>query len=413
MINLSTFQYGDTTYRIRTNGSDVYRQAGFAVVTPPNMDKNKRYPVWVAIHGIDERGNGSIDALRNALLGFDYDAHGPNPRIPSTVHEDMLAAVKAGKCIVACINYEGECQPEHINSVLNELEVNYPIDKDREAIIGFSYGGGVVMRYITSSQANADRIALAIAAAPVSWASNWSYAKNSRLPVWGVTNTTDPRVSPNNVKTMMNNFNALNPDPAGRLIILPGSGHGGMREIQALNLAPQNIYDYLAAITKNNPLPYPAASQPAPAPPVIPALPVLKYTAPTVTSVASFKLQACQSTGWDSFKWGVIGVPKGANVYSPFITSGAGWCEASVTLTVEGAYTMWAQACKGSECVRDTFVVTYQKTTVPVPRTPVSYETTTGLLLFSDGTIEKATAVVNFTTKKVTVKTEAGQEYTF
>lgn len=414
VLSNGVIRIADTTYhpRISDNGT-VYRQAGFSVVTPTSVDRTKKYSVWLAIHGTDERSNGTINALRNALQGFDYDGNGPNPRIPATVHEDMLSAVKAGKCIVVSINYQNECNPIDINAAMDEVEVNYPVDKERWGIIGFSLGGGAVMRYITSSQANADRVAFAIAVAPVSWATTWTYSKNSRLIVWGVTNTTDPRVSPSNVKTMMANYSALGPDPAGRLIILPGSGHGGIKEIEALNYAPQNIYDYLNSITKNNPLPYPTATTPPVVVPPTTTVPVLKYTAPDITSTPSFKLQACPSTGWDSFKWGVLSVPKGANVYAPYVTSGAGWCEANVTLTVEGAYSFFAQACKGTSCVRDTFVVTYQKTTIPVPRNPVSFETITGMLLFSDGTTEQATAMVNFTTKKVTVKTVAGKEYTW
>lgn len=417
-INLQgqVFTAGDTTYYPRSNEylTTIYRQVGYSVVAPKSLDKTKKYPVWLVIHGVGERGQGRLDDLRNVLLGYDYDGAGPRGREPAVVYPDLLKAVNQEQFLLVAVNYGGEFNPGDINFVLDEVEKNWPVDVSREALLGFSLGGGAVVRYITSSLANAYRVALAVSVAPVNWATNYSYIRDATLPVIGVTNQSDPTVSPNNIKTIVSSINALSPSIPAQLVTFAQSGHGGFREIQSLSYSPQTIYSYLNSITKDSPKAYPTTStKPPVVEPPATTLPVLKFTAPDITSTPSFKLQGCPSTDWDSFKWGVLSVPKGANVYSPFVTSGAGWCEANVTLTVEGAYSFFAQACKGASCVRDTFVVTYQKTTIPVPRNPVSFETITGLLLFSDGTTEKATAMVNFTTKKVTVKTEDGKEYTW
>jgi dienelactone hydrolase len=410
---------GDTTYYPRLGpGGVVYRQAAFAVVKPPDYPiPGKVYPVILEIPGMGDRSEGYYENLLNVLQGYDYDGNGPLPRQYPVMQPDFYTAIKTKQVLGVIVTYPREFNPADINFVLDELEKNWQVDKSREAIRGFSLGGGAVMRYITSSLANAKRLCLAVAVAPVSWASNLQYIVDAKLPFIGVTNRTDDRVSPEIIKNYVKAIEALNPAVAPKLLVFPQDGHGGINEMQALShpYVPQSVYDYVLASDRANPKSYPLTVA------TIPTQPVPTDPSPTgltavakeigITTSSSITLDGSASTGASGHSWGVISVPAGVSIYTNLFTKGSGWHTVTASLPKEGAYTFVLNAYNSIATARDTIVVSFQKTSVPVPPTPVTYDSETGYLVFSDGSRVKATATIDWITKKVIVRAEDGISY--
>lgn len=414
-VDSSKFTIGDTVYapRVNYNGSIAYSQQGYATILPRNYSASKTYPVIMLIHGNGERSMGRLGDLRNVVQGFDYNGDGYRDAAITT--DDFKTAINTYQFIGVVPTYGGDFNPVDINYVLDQVEKDYTVDKSREAIVGFSRGGGSVLRYITSSQANADRLALAVPIAPIAWATTLTYIVNSKLPVVAATNRTDNIVSPKIVNDFTAAVNALNPDFPVKLITFAKDGHGGFSEMQSLYHAqvPQSVYPYLLAITKDSPKAYPTGGTTTIPPPVIqPPTTTLTAVAKDIgiTSTAAIKLDGTASKGWLGATWGTISVPAGVNIYSKIITGGAGWIQGTAMLPKEGAYTFVLNTYTATQSAKDTIVVTYQKTTVPIPVKPLLYDA--GYLVFSDGSRVKATVTsVDFVAKKTIVTDEAGIIY--
>lgn len=406
----SVYKNGDTTYYPKqTESYSPIRQVGFAVVTPTNYTPAKKYKTYVIIHGNGELWDARLTDLRNLLLGYG------NPRQYAFPPGDILPAVNDTQCIAVFPNWKNGMSPDDVNFVLNETIKGFSVDESKIVLAGFSAGGGVVSRYISSSKANADRLAFAVLAASVNSISNYSVIKEARLPVILITAETDNKVSSQNSVNIYNGILNTGTDIKPFLIKVPGTGHGGLNEIFRYkhSSVPQNLYSFLSKVTNDAPLSYPASSTtiPTPEPEKPIGTPIIvREDVPAVSTTGTVSLLACKSTGFDAFTWTVISVPKSASLWAPYI-SGAGFCQAAAKFTIEGAYGIKATACKGSTCVSDTLYVTYQKSTVPVPVTPVTYDSNTGYLVLSDGTRLKATATIDWTSKKVTVKGEDGVTY--
>jgi len=416
-VQAQVLKVGDTTYypRVSDNGSIVYRQVGFFVIPPTNYNPTKQYPVKQIVHGVGERSEGKLEHLRNLTQGAVYTKGGP--RLYPFVTPDLAKAINDSQFIAVIPTYGDQFQPSDINFVFDEVIKNYSVDQSRLELDGFSYGGGAVTRYVTSSLANAQRIALAVACAPVNWATNYSYVRDAELPVIVITATTDDKVNPINGKNFADGINALNPKIKAKLIVLPYSGHAGLTEALEIynKYIPQSIYSFLKQITNTSPTQYPTTATTTPPPIVQPPTGTLTAVAKEigVTSSADIKLDGTTSKGWTGASWGTISVPAGINIYSKIITGGAGWITGTATLPKEGAYTFVLNTYTSTQSARDTIVVTYQKTTVPVPVTPKSYDSETRYLVLSDGSRIQATATVDFITKKVTIKDQAGIVYTW
>lgn len=410
-LSAQIFNYKDTTYYPRVaDNNTVWRQAAYAVITPRNYDKTKTYPVWMLIHGQGELSEGKIANLRNIVQGF---TQSDGSRLYAIATDDFKAAINTYQFIAVLPTYGSEFNPTDINFVLDEVEKSYSVDKSREALIGFSLGGGAVVRYMTSSLANAQRIALAVPCSPVNWATNYKNVTDADLPVVGATNRTDGRVDPSNVKTIIAGINALSPRTRATLITFDEDGHGSVNRMLALSdrLVPQTMYEYLQTIDKDNPRPYPTSTT---VPPVQPPPPVTTLTAVAkeigITTVAAVVLDGSASKNFQSATWGVISVPTGVNPYSNLFPKGSGYYTVNATLPKEGAYSFVLNTYAGTQTARDTIVVTYQKTSTPVPVTPTNI-VGTGIMYFSDGSQVAVTLTIDWVTKKIVAKDANGKEY--
>jgi dipeptidyl aminopeptidase/acylaminoacyl peptidase len=167
--------------------NDGYHIQGW-LLYPANYDPTKKYPLIVSVHGgpsaaVTPRwpsvGYGSVPF--SALGYFDFM---PNPRGSFGQGE---------KFTQANIKDFGYGDLRDVLAGVDILEKRFPIDKDREGITGWSYGGFMTMFAVTQTT----RFRAAVAGAGLA---NWQsyYGENSidqwMIPFFGATVYDDPAV---------------------------------------------------------------------------------------------------------------------------------------------------------------------------------------------------------------------------
>lgn len=384
---------GNVSYypRISDDGSVVYGKDAYAVKVPQGYDRAKLYPVILLVHGMGERSQGTLADIKNIWLGFDYDGAGPLPRQYAIATEEFNKAIDQYGFIGAAVTYGSEFNPGDFDYVMDAIEAEYAVDRTREAAIGFSLGGGAVVREITSSLTAAKRWALMVACAPVNWATTIKNIVDAKLQLIGTTNRTDPTVSPSNVKKIVADINALNPTIPADLIVFEQDGHGSFVEMlmRSHPQVPQNVYDYLKSVSINDRKPYPTSSiQPIPPQPVPTIQAITSYSITGTTARLIGSKSIGYQTGLDGI-WEFISGPEGVTAKLVFPT-GSSYIDATAQLPVPGTY-IFKFALKGIEPVLMTVVM---GTATPVEKKPASYSIALKLLTYSDGSVEAATAVI-------------------
>lgn len=405
------------------NNWKVIRPEGFVVIKPANYNPANTYPWMVFVHGMGELGSNRKEDIEGMLIGFSYDG-GKTRQLP-TIPADFQAAINDYGIIGIVPRYSQFFSPANWNSMLDTVRKYYKI-VPKGLGAGFSWGGGSLVKFFRSSVTNAGMLAAAvpIAATIEGGAGAWSNVAAGGTAVWAMVNKGDdnkPYTDTSVTKSIVANINVSNPSVKAIYTGFDVNGHGGT--YQALSKTPpaspkgigvvnaiENIYQWYIDIVKNGPRQPKTGTATTPTAPVVVTNPVISLKQIGVTTVAAIVLDGTASTGFDSWTWSVSTVPAGVNPYTSIIASG-GYQYSKATLPAEGAYTIVAKACKGTTCVTDTLKITYQKTSVPVPHNPVSYDSSTGLLSFTDGAKEAVTVTIDWSTKKVVAKTLAGVEY--
>jgi dipeptidyl aminopeptidase/acylaminoacyl peptidase len=169
-----------------------YTNEGFHIqgwlLYPANYDPSKKYPLIVSFHGgpssaVSPRWPGvGYGAAPFSALG--YFVFEPNPRGSYGQGE---------KFTQANVKDFGYGDLRDILAGVDVLEKRFPIDKDREGITGWSYGGFMTMFSVTQTT----RFKAAVAGAGIS---NWQsyYGENSidqwMVPFFGATVYDDPKI---------------------------------------------------------------------------------------------------------------------------------------------------------------------------------------------------------------------------
>lgn len=389
-----------------TRESDA--KEGIAVIPPPGYDPAKPHEMWVVVHGVGERGSGDLDALQNVALGYDYDGPGPLPRQYPIASAPFRAWCAVYGQIAVIVNYPTNFDPTDFDYVLDTVIADFNVNKAKIGLIGFSWGGREVMRYITSSMARASRLAVAIVCAPVNPGGNLQNIVDARLQVIATTFQEDPTVSPTNVKAIVAGLNKLNPEFPPYYIEFPGKAHGGFSEMLSGNhtLVPQSMFDYLENTSTANRLPYPSnriVKPTDPQPPLEPMTAKASYTGAGPT----YSLNGRQSTGYTWVKWTVIKVPDEVNPWAPMI-KGAGSTTATFTPPLPGEYVIefLVMDANGKPGPKDTLTITYGA----APKTFAGFDSATDLITWSDGSTEPGSA--RYEAGKWVVKDAAGQPVT-
>jgi dipeptidyl aminopeptidase/acylaminoacyl peptidase len=150
---------------------------------PADYDPSKKYPLIVSVHGGPSAAIGSSWGAGGALFSaMGYFVFSPNPRGSFGQGERFTQAN---------VKDFGYGDLRDILKGMDTLEATLPIDKNREGLTGWSYGGFMTMFGVTQT----NRFKAAVAGAGIA---NWQsyYGENSidqwMLPFFGATVYDDP-----------------------------------------------------------------------------------------------------------------------------------------------------------------------------------------------------------------------------
>lgn len=383
------------------------RETGFAVLSPDN-NYPKPWKLEIAVHGIGERGPGSLSSLKSLVEGPDYNSDGI-PDGPAFVTPDMKLAVNKYGIVLVIPTYETNefFEPAKVNFIYDYAQGNYTLHP-KMFLTGFSYGGGATVKYATSSTANAGRLALAVPCAPTRNVVDASVPGKAGLAMHFFVNDKDDN-APTNINVTKSIVDDINRTATLKVLYTAFRKDGHGSNIEAWSLTPpkapggqgfidaaENVYQLFSDILINGPRLMKSGTVILP-----PAEPL-----PTTKAIASFmltgnnlKLDGSKSTGYTTGTDGVWEYASGPVQYSwDVFPKGSSYIIADAVLTKPGTY-KFSFKLKGDPEIQ-TLAVDFGKVLV-------SFDSTTDLITYSDGTTEKGIAV--FSGGKWTVKNSSGQ----
>lgn len=392
--------------------------AAFAELLPDAYNPNKKWILEIAIHGVGERGGGTLENLKNLVLGPDYNGDGTREGNPF-VTEGMRKAVDEYGIILLIPTYETDrktadsddfFEPDKINILYEYAQGKYNL-YPKMILTGFSLGGGAVAKYITSNQANASRVGIAVLCAPTINIIDKTVPGKVKLPVHCFHNDKDDRVSSANSKNIVTAINETATLKA-QYTIFNRAYHGGHEEAWGLTppVAPggqgvinisENIYQWGTDCIINGPRQMKSGTVTQPPPPTDP-LPGAQAIVSHVIEGNNIKLVGDKSSGYKSGldgKWELVSAPGNLKSWDVF-PKGSTYINADGVLSLPGTYVFRFILLNLSPIE----VVVKHGEGVKVA---IGFSSTTDLITYSDGTTEKGEAV--FSEGKWTVKTASGQ----
>jgi hypothetical protein len=393
----------------------------------PDTPRDK-YFFFMVIHGVGEWSNGTIDNLRNLVDGFDNDNDGI--REGKFITDDIKRAVDDYGMIVAVVTYERDTffEPSRINWVYDQVKSAYNIH-DKMILSGFSYGGGAVYKYISSSVANAARVAYALPVAGTKTLLDKTIPGKAGTVVHGFSNLIDPRVASSNTTSQIASINESNPAVKAIYTLWNRNDHSGDKDVwsytppkapggQGFTDAAENIFQVFTDIVLTgkprqmksgvviDPIPNPI---PDPTPVILKA--EFNITDKQIVTTPVLDLDASASTGvkageWNAYVWDVKVLegpaPSAYNVRPEVVFDSDP--KNKLTNIVNGRYsiTLTVRDAAGNKATK-----TVEITAAVTGKIAIGFDSSTDLITYSDGSTEKATAV--FSNGKWTVKNSAGQ----
>lgn len=367
--------------KLDDNGNKI-REFAVAILLPDDYlaaPTSRLWPWVMAVHGIGERSQGKKENLENLVLGSKQP---DGTRKWAFVTDDMKRAVEDYGIVMAIPTYESFFEPDIVNRIYDFSKPEFNLVSEF-FLTGFSLGGGAVVKYMTSSLANAQRLAFAAPCAPTTAVMDPSVVGKANLPVQFFVNVNDTNGATNlNVtKNQVNIINNTNPVIKVQFTAFNLTGHGGFNE--AMTIAPprapggqgiidlsENVYEAYLDILKNGPRPMrsgtivpPTTQPPSPGPSMVANAGIDQ----TVNLPIAF-LDGTKSIGYKSAQWKVKQLPAGVNPYHPVVESG-GWITTKLNFPVEGTYVITLRIFSGTNytgtMLEDDVVVNYTTTGTP------------------------------------------------
>lgn len=411
LINAQKVEY----YPKRELNWNQIRQEGFSTLAAENIPAGQKLKLVIAIHGAGERSGGTIKNLENLVLGFDNNGDGI--RETFFVTDDMKKAVNQYGLLLIIPTYEDKTffEPAQINYLYNWAQANYSLHP-KMLLTGFSYGGGAVVKYITSNIENANRVAYAIPCAATNHLVTASIPGLAGVAVHAFSNDDDPTVDEVNTTNIVNSINASNPALKAIKTFFRKRDHGSDKEAWSLTPpkapggqgfidAAENIYQVFDDIIATG---VPRQMKSGAVIPSISLVANFNLSNEQVIDKNYFDLDASSSTGvrtdWQGYAWDVSPAEGGSWNARPEGGMYGGPVKKLIALTT-GKYTI-------KLTVRDAAGKTASKTAIATVNLStakflISFDSDTDLITYSDGSTEKGFAV--FAGGKWTVKNSAGQ----
>jgi hypothetical protein len=325
---------------------------GYIELLPNGFDPTKFYPLVVHLHGNGGNGNGSEADLEKLVRG----------ELP----EEIQKAVDVFKfiCIATQVDTYSDGEVDHaIGNAVRAL----PININKRYLLGTSFGGGRLTRWLSKSVENAKKFAGAASSCGLNWLSTPKNIADAGLPIIFFHAQDDGTVgvaATNSAVSSINQYSML--VPAKKVLYETGQHwiwnkvfHSTERPWVG-NETPRTLWDYLLMLEAGKPVPVPMR---------IPSVEMIIDAGPDqVVSTQYAKLTGSNSTNYKSISWRATRYPSNVNPWGIFY-KGAGWHTVDVLLENEGAYEFELTGTDANGAIlKDTVQVNYLKpTTPPVP----------------------------------------------
>lgn len=139
---------------------EVYDDKGFSMpyrfLQPENISKNKKYPLVILLHGAGERGDDNEKQLVHGAAMFlnpvnreKYPSYVLIPQCPENGYWAYDSRPKSFMPDNMPINHPQTDELNTVENLINEIEQNYQIDKNRIYIVGISMGAMATYDFVS------------------------------------------------------------------------------------------------------------------------------------------------------------------------------------------------------------------------------------------------------------------------
>lgn len=421
LLNCQTVEYfpkRDANYALIAGQDNAY-----AVILPTNYTPAKKWPWMMSLHGVGERGGGTLKHLQSLVNGDDYNGDGKIDARYFTA--GMIEAVNKYGIVIVIPTYESNAffDANKTHWVWQQVIKKFSLDSFYHHD-GFSYGGGATLAAITSPL-TAPYIIYATPCSPTRSISNISLIKQYNIPVHIFVNNRDDNGSTNLsvTKKIVTDINNTNPSVKTIYTAFDRAGHSGSHE-DATTIAPpkapggegfidagENMFEVHLDIRANGPRQMRSGAViPIPIPEPIPITTLkadFNLSDSQVITTSTLNIDASTSAGvayrWDAYQWDTRPF---TGTWNYRLESGAYTDKPKQTISglTNGSYSIKLTVRDASGKTASKSVTTIVK--LGVAKIPVSFDSQTDLITYSDGSTEKGTAV--FSGGKWVVKNSAG-----
>lgn len=175
----------------------------------------KKYPVLIFFHGINEGGHGDVTDLCKLLSEWWWTPstlgeRTSDPVFPTSI-VDQYGQLQKFILISAQLEYFGDANSS-VNALITYLLNRYRADPSRVYLTGISAGANFINAYASASLANAKRIAAILPVAPCSPLSSQGAANiaKANLPFWSTQCIDDQQCGPTTGQIAMGQANLIN-----------------------------------------------------------------------------------------------------------------------------------------------------------------------------------------------------------
>lgn len=324
---------------------------GYLEVLPNDFDPNKEYPLAVHLHGNGGNGSGSDADLEKLVKG----------ELPIEIQH---AVDLYGLIVIATqVNDYSDGEVDH---AIGYAVRNLPINEAKRYLLGTSFGGGRLTRWLSKSVTNAKKIAGAVSSCGLNWLSTPKNIADAGTPVIFFHAQNDGVVGPNATHQAVSSINAFPMAVQAKKVIYPDGDHWIWNKVfhsserpWTGNEKPKTIWEYLLMLEAGKPVPVPMLTPDTAM--VVDAGPDQEVTSDRI------KLNGSNSRNYKSLSWGILSNPPGVNIWNIFY-NGAGYHTVDAALEKEGVYVfkLTVKDDKGA-VMEDTVQVVYKKGTTPAP----------------------------------------------
>ncbi len=192
---------------------------GYRLFAPAGYDKNKKYPLVVALHGSGERGNNNTAQLTANQLAMIWVEDTLQARVPHFV----MAPQCPGESTWVQYNKPLAGRPlsgslKIVLEIVDSLGREFSLDQDRIYCVGLSMGGYATWEL---AQRFPERFAAIV---PIcGWADTTKVTEIKSLPTWAFHGAADPTVPVAGSRDMIAALKRVGGDP--KYTEYPGVGH--------------------------------------------------------------------------------------------------------------------------------------------------------------------------------------------